>query len=208
MAKVALGYGAMTSLFHDGTRTGLADILYPFAVAYRWGAEGEGTRNFHDPDRQGHGIAPRAAGGLRPTGIDAASKSFRVGDLEFAREMQLVEVYLNAAPDDLLEAAPAAPPWADVPWHVIALMEEAVARGFAAFSEQEARRRGVPWLDLARDAPLQERPRAGGRVRARRLRARAAREHGEPGAGAARWQALAAFHAEHGHFLVTNGPMR
>ena len=24
----------------------------------------------------------------------------------------------------------------------------------------------------------------------------------------ARWQALAAFHAEHGHFLVTNGPMR
>ena len=157
-AKVALGYGAMTSLFHDGTRTGLADILYPFAVAYRWGADGEGTRNFHDPGiGKATALLRERLVGLRPTGVDAASKSFRVGDLEFAREMQLVEVYLNAAPDDLLEAAPAAPPWADVPWHVIALMEEAVARGFAAFSEPEARRRGVPWLDLARDAPLQER---------------------------------------------------
>jgi hypothetical protein len=65
----------------------------------------------------------------------------------------------------------------------------------------------VPWLDLARDAPLKERlaglvdefaraafvpaPLAG------MVSVAEARE---------RWQALAAFHAEHGHFLVTNGP--
>ena len=47
--KVALSYGAMTSLFHDGTRTELADILYPFAFAYRWGAEGEGARTSTTP---------------------------------------------------------------------------------------------------------------------------------------------------------------
>ena len=43
-ARVALRYGAMTSLFHDGTRTELADILYPFAFAWRWGAEAPATR--------------------------------------------------------------------------------------------------------------------------------------------------------------------
>jgi hypothetical protein len=207
-AKVVLSYGAMTSLFHDGTRTGLADILYPFAFAYRWGAEGEGAQDRHD---RGIGRATALLRerlvGLRPTGVDAASKSFRVGELEFAREMQLVEVYLNAAPADPVEAAAVAPPWSDVPWHVIALMEEAVARGFAAFSEQEARRRGVPWLDLARDAPLKER--LAGLVDA------FARDGFVPAAlesmvtteqARARWQALAAFYAEHDHFLVTNGP--
>ena len=33
-------------------------------------------------------------------------------------------------------------------------MGEAVTRGLTAFSEDEARRRGVPWLDLARDRKL------------------------------------------------------
>ena len=207
-AKVALSYGAMTSLFHDGTRAELADILYPFAFAYRWGAEGDGNQGLRDPGigRATALIRERLAG-LRPAGVDAGSKTFRVGDMEFVREMQLVEVYLNAAPGDAVEAAAVAPPWSDVPWHVIALMEEAVARGWAAFSEQEARRRGVPWLDVVRDAPLKERL-AG-------LVDEFAR-HGfvpAPLAGMvsteearARWQALRAFYAEHDHFLVSNGP--
>jgi hypothetical protein len=204
-AKVVLRYGAMTSLFHDGTRTELADILYPFAFAYRWGGGGAADR---DPEiARATALLRARLAGLRPTGVDAASKSFRVGDLEFQREMQLVEVYLDAAPDEPLEAAAIAPPWSDVPWHVIALMEEAVARGWAAFSAAAARRRGVSWLDLARDAPLKQRlaglvddfardgfvpePLAG---------------MVDPAAARVRWRALAAFHAEHGHFLVTNGP--
>ena len=40
-----------------------------------------------------------------------------------------------------------------MPWHVLALMEAAVERGFAAFSQTEAARRGLPWLDLVRDKP-------------------------------------------------------
>ncbi|MGH6900070.1 MAG: hypothetical protein ACREJ5_26550, partial [Geminicoccaceae bacterium] len=206
-AKVVLSYGAMTSQFHDGTRTGLADILYPFAFAYRWGADGA------ERDRHDSGIARATAllrarlAGLNPTGVDAASKTFRVGDMEFVREMQLVEVYLNAAPDDPVAAAAVAPPWSDVPWHVIALMEEAVARGWAAFSEREARRRGVPWLDLARDAPLKERLAGLVDEFARDGFVPAPLEGMVSTAEArARWQALAAFHAEHGHFLVTNGP--
>src|SRR2546428_496564 len=45
-------------------------------------------------------------------------------------------------------------PWSPVPWQLLVLMEEAVTRGLAAFSEDEARRRGVAWLDLARDRKL------------------------------------------------------
>jgi len=204
-AKVVLGYGAMTSLFHDGTRTELADILYPFAFAYRWGAE--------NSDRRDAGVAEATRlirerlVGLRSAGVDATSKSFRAADMDFVREMQLVEVYLNAAPDDPVEAAAVAPPWSAVPWHVIALMEEAVTRGWAAFSEEEARRRGVPWLDVVRDAPLKERLAA--------LADGFAREGFVPpplagmvsGSQArTRWQALRDFYAKHGHFLVTNGP--
>ena len=204
-AQVVLRYGAMTSLFHDGTRTELADVLYPFAFAWRWGA---GDADLHDA-----GIAEATAllrgrlAGLKSTGVDAASKTFRVGDMEFRREMELVEVYLHAAPDEPLEAAAVAPPWSDVPWHVIALMEEAVARGWAAFSEAEAERRGVPWLDVVRALPLRE--------RLAELVDGFAREAFVPAPLAgmvsadearARWQALAAFYAERGHFLVTNGP--
>jgi hypothetical protein len=210
-AKVVLSYGAMTSLFHDGTRTELADILYPFAFAWRWGARG--AEDTSDRDRHDPGVAAATAlirerlAGLKPTGVDAASKTFRVGDMEFRREMQLVEVYLHAAPDDPVEAAAVAPPWSDVPWHVIALTEEAVARGWAAFSEEAARRRGVPWLDLVRAPPLKERL-AGlvdGFARDGFVPAPLVGMV-SPDEARVRWQALAAFHAEHGHFLVTNGP--
>ena len=43
-----------------------------------------------------------------------------------------------------------APPWSTLPWHLLVLMEEAVERGWAAFSQAEAQRRGVDWLDLVR----------------------------------------------------------
>jgi hypothetical protein len=121
--------------------------------------------------------------------------------------MQLVDIYLNAGPDHGVEAAPIAPPWSGVPWHGIALMEEAVARGWAAFSEQEAKRRGVRWLDLVRDEALKQQLAA--------LVDEFARESFvpppladvvRPAAARARWQALRAFHAKHNHFLVTNGP--
>ena len=49
-----------------------------------------------------------------------------------------------------------AAPWSTVPWHVLVLMEEAVVRGVGAFSAEEAKRRGVRWLDLARDAKTKE----------------------------------------------------
>ncbi|MFQ5775255.1 MAG: hypothetical protein ACE5GS_12110 [Kiloniellaceae bacterium] len=209
-ASVRLTYGAMASLFHDGTRMTIADILYPYAVAYRWGVGGTGDGRRYDPaiDRSTALLRERLVG-LRFIGVDRTSKSIRFGDLVLSRELLLVEAYVNAAPDDGGQAAAVAPPWSSLPWHVIALMEEGVARGWAAFSRQEAERRGVPWLDPVRDDAIKQRLAS--------LVAAFARDGFVPAALAdlvtaeearARWRALAAFHDKHGHFLATNGPYR
>jgi len=89
------------------------------------------------------------------------------------------------------------------------LMEEAVSRGWAAFSKDEASRRGTEWLDLVRSEALEaklatlveefERNAHRPEILQPLVSAEDARK---------RWAALAAFYREHGHFLVTNGPYR
>ncbi len=88
-------------------------------------------------------------------------------------------------------------------------MEQAVERGVAAFSEEEAARQGVDWLDLARNESLQtklkklidefERDAYRPAVLKERVTAEDAR---------LRWRALKKFVEKSGHFLVTNGPYR
>jgi hypothetical protein len=88
-------------------------------------------------------------------------------------------------------------------------MEEAVGRGHAAFSQEEAARRGVAWLDLVRDPKLA--------AVLRELVAQFERDGYRPEPlkdlvtveqAQARWRALKAFAEKTGHFLVTNGPYR
>jgi len=102
-----------------------------------------------------------------------------------------------------------APPWSTLPWHVLVLMEEAVQRGWAAFSHAEAQRRGVEWLDLVRSDGMNQRLAA---LVAAFERDGYRPEHLAPLVGVddarKRWAALGAFYKEHGHFLVTNGPYR
>jgi hypothetical protein len=88
-------------------------------------------------------------------------------------------------------------------------MEEAVRRGVAGFSAEEARARGVPWLDLVRDR------RVGQRLAALVTDFAARGQVPEPLKGLVtpadakeRWTALERFHQAHGHFLVTSGPYR
>lgn len=96
-----------------------------------------------------------------------------------------------------------------MPWHLLVLMEEAVGRGWAAFSQEEAKRRGVEWLDLARSTDLNVRlaelivefAKSGYRPRA--LQELVGEEDARK-----RWSALADFYKEHRHFLVTNGPYK
>jgi hypothetical protein len=207
-AKQKLTYRVLGSAFHDGTRMTAADLLYAYMFAYRWGGAtvvDEGTSD---------GLVAEATAvmrarlmGIRVVGTDTTSKSFRFGDFEYVRELFVVEIYSAVPGLDPEQDAVVAPPWSAVPWHLLVLMEEAVVRGWAAFSEPEARRRGVAWLDLVRSPEMNARlaalvedfTRQG--FRPEPLAPLVSIEEARK-----RWAALAAFYKERGHFLVTNGP--
>src|SRR6516165_2644238 len=205
-ARQKLTYRLLGGAFHDGTKMSAADLLYAYMFAWRWSGPGEA----YDPAIAA-ATAPlrRALVGVRLVGSDTTSKSFRVGDFNVARELFIVDVYVAIPPGDPEQDAAVAPPFSTVPWHLLALMEEAVVRGWAAFSEVEARRRGIEWLDLVRSKELA--PKLATLVaqfEARAYRPDALRDYVSENAARQRWAALAAFYKDHGHFLVTNGPYR
>jgi hypothetical protein len=209
-ARLKLTYKVLGSAFHDGTKTTAADLLYAYAFAYRWSARaGDGGPAYDPHVDAATAVLRRHLLAVRLAGAETASRSFRVGDVDFVREVFTVDVYLALAPDTADWNAVVAPPWSAVPWHLLVLMEEAVTRGWAAFSEREARRRGVPWLDLVRSNELAAKlltlatgfERAAYRPDA--LRSRVTEEEARR-----RWRALIAFHKASGHFLVTSGPYK
>ncbi len=202
-ARTRLRFQVLLSPFHDGTEMSAADILYAYSFAWRW-SSGEDT----DPEVAATtALARRSLVGLKIVGTNSASKAIRFGDLTLTRPLLLVDVYANVNPDDPDSTAAFAPPWTTVPWTVLTLMNEAAKHGWGAFSQVEAKRLGVPWLDLVRDEQLKSRleglvsdfARTGYRPRA--LEAMVTAKE-----ASARWTALERFYREHHHFLVTNGP--
>ncbi len=208
-ARQKLTYRMLGSAHHDGSRMGAADLLYAYMFAYRWGVRGEYSSHYDPTVDAATSLMRAQLVGVRALGIDTASKSIRFGDFEYTRELFIVEVYTAAVPLDPEQDAVVAPPWSTLPWHVLVLMEEAVERGWAAFSEAEASRRGVAWLDLVRlpelngkmAALVTELEREG--FRPDRLQSLVSAD-----AARRRWAALAAFYKENGHFLAANGPYR
>ena len=86
----------MGSAFHDGTRMNAADLLYAYMFAYRWGASAEADERASDPLVAAATAVMRARLlGVRVVGTDTTSKSFRFGDLEYVRELFVVEVYTS-----------------------------------------------------------------------------------------------------------------
>lgn len=210
ISKLKLTYRVLGSAFHDGTRMSMADLLYAYMFAYRWGVRSEADAWHYDPVIDA-ATAPMREHliGVRLTGIDTTSKSFRVGDINVVRELFVIEVYTTNAPEDPEQDAVVAPPWSAVPWHLLVLMEEAVSRGGAAFSQAEAARRGVAWLDLARSDEINRRlaslvetfEREG--YRPELLQSLVSTDEARR-----RWAALRAFYEANGHFLVTDGPYK
>jgi hypothetical protein len=187
-ARTKVLYRVLLSKAHDGQRMTVADIVYPYATSAR--AAGDTGRD--------------AVAAVRVLGVRKEVKD--LGDMQLLYDVPEVEVYLKAAVD--ADTAPAlAPPWSAVPWPVLVLMEQAAARGIGAFSEREAARRGVPWLDLARD-PAQRA--ALGKLAAdlerRAFVPEALRSLVTPAEARQRWAALREFARTNGHWLVTAGP--
>src|SRR5262250_1281266 len=208
IAKQKLTYRVLGSAFHDGTRMNAADVLYSYAFAYRWGARPE-AKNFDPLVAAATAVMRAHLLGVRVVGTDTTSKSFRFGDFEYIRELLVIDVYTSVPPVEAEQDAVIAPPWSTLPWHLLVLMEEAVDRSWAAFSQSEARRRGVDWLDLVRSDAAKERlagllesfEREG--YRPDPLKSLVSADDARK-----RWAALKAFYKERGHFLVTNGPYR
>jgi hypothetical protein len=202
-ARTKVVYRVLLSNAHDGQRLSVADVVYPYAFVARWGAEGAGRD--HDPEVARASALVRAAlVAVRVTGVAKEVKD--LGDMQLMYDVPEVEVYLRPAVDAATATA-LAPPWSPVPWPVLALMEQAVLRGIGAFSEREAQRRNIPWLDLVRD-PRQRA--ALGAVAAELERTgwvpEALRGIVSADEARRRWAALRAFGRTHGHWLPTAGP--
>lgn len=207
-ARTKLVYRLLGSAFHDGTRMTTADLLYPYIFAYGWGVRGDGRETHYDQSID-TATAPirRQLAGLRVVGSETASRSIRVGDVDFLREVFTIEVYTTSAPASPERGAVPAPPWSTLPWHLLVLMEEAVGRNWAAFSQTEAVRRGIEWLDLVRSQALNAQFATLTETFEREgYRPETLRPFVSVDEARRRWAALSAFYKANGHFLVTNGP--
>jgi hypothetical protein len=205
-AAVKVTYRGLPSSFHDGTSMTVADLLYPYSLAYHWGMRRSPDDAEYDPYiAEATAYMRRKLAGVKVRAVEHEPKAF--GELKLVQEVPVVEVYLRDTSVDFPHVAAIAPPWSPLPWHLMALMEEAVRRGAAAFSSAAARRRGLPWLDLVRLPRLKEQLAslvADFEVRGYRPEAL----YGAVSEDEARrrWGALKSFYLQHGHFLVTNGP--
>ncbi len=203
-----LTYRVLGSAFHDGTRMTGADLLYAYVFAYSWGVRGDAGDARYDPLVDAATARMRRhLAGLRLGETDAVSQSFRIADVNIVRELLTIDVYTTVASEEPEQEA--VPPWSTLPWHLVVLMEEAVGRGWAAFSRAEAVRRGVEWLDLVRSGQINAQLAAlVGAFEREGYRPAALEALVSADAARKRWAALAEFYKAHGHFLVTNGPYR
>jgi hypothetical protein len=206
-ARSKLTYRVLGSAFHDGTRTTFADLLYAYMFAYRWAVRGDVEAQFDPAVAAATAPLRQRLAAVRVSGVDTASKSFRIGDVNFIRELFAIDVYADMPPEDPEQDAVFAPPWSTLPWHLMVLMEEAVGRGWAAFSQAEAARRGVEWLDLVRSDEIKTRLAAlVDQFERKAFRPEILQALVSADDARKRWAALSAFYRSHGHFLVTNGP--
>src|SRR5260370_38281578 len=151
MAKVL--YSVSGSTFSDDSVMEAADLLYPYVLAFRWGAAGEQNAATRDPEiATATQLIRERLRGVKVIRVEETARS--IADQTFTYRNPIIEVYLDNLTFDEQQNALIAPPWSSVPWHVLAFMEAAVERGIAAFSRGEAERRGLPWLDLVLDPAL------------------------------------------------------
>jgi hypothetical protein len=208
-ASAKVVYEAMTSPYLDDSEATMADVIYPYVFTYRWGLAKDANDETYEPRLAAalNNIRDRLVG-FKPLRVDRRVKAIAEG-FELVQHVPVIEVYLKEAHGDDSQVAALTPPWSTVPWHLLALMEDAVLRGDAAFSKEEALRRGTGWLDLVRDEPLRTKMLERIAVFEREgFRPDALKGYVTVEEARKRWGALRAFAEKHGHLLVTNGPYR
>ena len=98
-AGLKLTYKVLGSAFHDGTKTSARRSPLCLRLRLPLGCARQRRRRALRPRSSMPPPLPlrRHLLGVRIAGVDAASKSFRVGDVDFVREVFTVEVYLDIA---------------------------------------------------------------------------------------------------------------
>lgn len=139
------------------------------------------------------GRVPDRLRGVRVLRVETETLAF--GEDKLSYEVPVIEVYLDGAAGG--DAATVAPPWTALPWHLLALFEEGARRGHFRLADFDPVRDAALVRQLAETArELEERayvpPALASYVSAQQARTR--------------YRQLRAFHAAHGHWLVTNGP--
>jgi hypothetical protein len=204
-ARARITYRVAASSFHDNTRMTTADAVYPYLFAARWGAKRPGSADYDPAVDAATATARQALVAFKVLRVDSEVKKY--SDLTFTYVVPVVEVYVNSLARDPQQMAVAAAPWSAVPWHVLVLMEEAVKRGVGAFSAEEAKRRGIRWLDLAREAKTRDALTALVDGFGRQAYVpESLKRFVTADEAQNRWAALKQYVQQRGHFLVTNGP--
>src|SRR6202007_1211042 len=89
---VKLPYRVLGSAFHDGTPTTAADLLYAYMFAYRWAVRGDVEPQYDPAIAAATEPLRKRLAGVRVAGVDTHSKSFRIGDVNFIRELFAIDV--------------------------------------------------------------------------------------------------------------------
>lgn len=181
--------GYLRRHFHDGTRASLADVVLPWILTFERA----------DEDSPLFDVAHVPA-------YEAFRRHFRGWHI-LSEDPLVIDVYSDQIFPDA-EAIVAARAPGTTPWHMLALGIMAEREGSLAFSSNKADRLRVDWLSLVSGPSLP--------VLRRQLERLQQSDHlpyapvlGEyltPEDVAARYQALADWHAERGHFYVGDGP--
>src|SRR5262249_50621143 len=92
-AAAQLTYHVLTSTFHDGTRMTVADLLYPYIMAYRWSALSAAETPIYDPYvARATALLRERLVGLRVRRVERSEQ--RLADLTLVRETPIIEVYV------------------------------------------------------------------------------------------------------------------
>lgn len=187
--RVRYQEGLFEQRWHDGTTLSLADFVLPLILAFE--RADESSRLFD--------------AAYLPT-FEVFQRHFR-GWRIVSREPLVIDIYSDQIfPDAETIVAARAP--GPQPWHTLALAMRAERNGELAFSSNKADRLRVDWLSLVAGPSLP--------ILSRHLEA--VRQQGGPDLpaelddllaadeAAARYRALADWHAERGHFWIGNGP--
>ncbi len=179
-AALRIVYRVRNSAFHDGTKMGIADLLYAYSFAG------------HPALAQATALARERLKGVRVLRVETQTLAF--GEEKLSYDVPVIEVYLDGSRAD---AAVVAPPWSTLPWHLLALFGEGARRGYLKLSDFDPVRDTALVRRLAELARELEKRAYVPPALASHVTAQEARE---------RYRRLREFYAAHGHWLVTNGP--